>query len=72
MRYLIIIEQAEDGGYGAWAPDLPGCVALGDTPEECEREMQDAVAFHLEGLRLEGEPFPTPSAVASSVDVPAA
>jgi predicted RNase H-like HicB family nuclease len=72
MCYLIIIEQAEDGGYGAWAPDLPGCVALGDTPEECEREMREAVAFHLEGLRVEGEPIPTPSAVASVVDVSAA
>jgi predicted RNase H-like HicB family nuclease len=72
MRYLIIIERAEDGGYGAWAPDLPGCVALGDTPEECEREMREAVAFHLEGLRVEGQPIPAASAVASIVEVSAA
>jgi predicted RNase H-like HicB family nuclease len=72
MRYLIIIERAEDGGYGAWAPDLPGCVALGDTPEECEREMREAVAFHLQGLRIEGQPAPPPSAMAATVDVPAA
>jgi len=72
MRYLIIIEQADDGGYGAWAPDLPGVVALGDTPEACEREMMEAVAFHLEGLRIGGEPIPSPSAFASIVDVPAA
>jgi predicted RNase H-like HicB family nuclease len=72
MRYLIIIERTPDGGYGAWAPDLPGCVALGDTPEECEGEMREAVAFHLEGLRIEGEQIPAPSAVASVVDIPAA
>jgi predicted RNase H-like HicB family nuclease len=72
MRYLIIIERTSDGGYGAWAPDLPGCVALSGTPEECEREMREAVALHLEGLRIEGEPIPAPSAMASVVDVPAA
>jgi predicted RNase H-like HicB family nuclease len=50
LKYVIVIEQAGDGGFGAWAPDLPGCVALGDTIEECEREMRGAIAFHLEGL----------------------
>ena len=63
--YLIVIERADDGGYGAWAPDLPGCVALGDTVEDCEREMREAIAFHLEGLRESGEPIPAPSAVAA-------
>jgi predicted RNase H-like HicB family nuclease len=47
--YLIVIERAEDGGCGAWAPDLPGCVALGDTIEDAERELREAIAFHLEG-----------------------
>lgn len=69
--YLIVIERAEDGGYGAYAPDLPGCVALGDTIEECEREMREAIAFHIEGLRRFGEPVPKPSAVAAAmVEVP--
>ena len=63
--YLIVIERADDGGYGAWAPDLPGCVALGDTVEDCEREMREAIAFHLEGLCESGEPIPAPSAVAA-------
>ncbi|HSO54218.1 MAG TPA: type II toxin-antitoxin system HicB family antitoxin [Actinomycetes bacterium] len=71
--YLIVIERAADGGYGAWAPDLPGCVALGDTLEDCEQEMRDAVAFHLDGLRLDGSPIPEPSAVAAvMVTIPAA
>jgi len=46
LRYVVVIEQAADGGFGAWAPDLPGCVALGDTIEETEREMHEAIEFH--------------------------
>jgi predicted RNase H-like HicB family nuclease len=65
--YLIVIERADDGGYGAWAPDLPGCVALGDTIEDATQEMREAIAFHLEGLREQGEPVPAPTAVAAIV-----
>jgi predicted RNase H-like HicB family nuclease len=69
--YLIVIERAEDGGYGAYAPDLPGCGALGDTVEACEREMREAIAFHIEGLRQYGEPVPKPSAVAAAmIEIP--
>jgi predicted RNase H-like HicB family nuclease len=72
-RYLIVIERADDGGFGAWAPDLPGCVALGDSIEEAERQMGEAIALHLEGLREQGEPVPAPTAVAAAmVTVPAA
>jgi predicted RNase H-like HicB family nuclease len=71
--YLIVIERADDGGYGAWAPDLPGCVALGDTIEDAERQMREAIAFHLEGLRDQGEPIPAPTAVAAvMLTIPAA
>jgi predicted RNase H-like HicB family nuclease len=63
--YLIVIERADDGGYGAWAPDLPGCVALGDTIQDAEHQMREAIAFHLEGLRDQGEPVPAPTAVAA-------
>jgi predicted RNase H-like HicB family nuclease len=71
--YLIVIERGDDGGYGAWAPDLPGCVALGDTIEDAERQMREAIAFHLEGLRDQGEPIPAPTAVAAvMVTTPAA
>ena len=54
------------------ARGLPGVVALGDTREECEREMAEAVAFHLDGLREDGGPVPRPGAVVSTVDVTAA
>ena len=65
--YAVIIERAEDGGYGAWSPDLPGCAALGDTEEETISEMKEALEFHLEGMREEGLPIPHPTAVAAAV-----
>ncbi len=61
QRYPILIEEAPAGGFGAWAPDLPGCVALGSTIEQAEAEMREAIAFHVDGLRREGEPVPEPS-----------
>ena len=67
--YAIIIERADDGGYGAWSPDLPGCVALGDTPEETLEEMREAMLGHLAVMRERGEPLPSPSTVsATTVD----
>jgi predicted RNase H-like HicB family nuclease len=69
MRYAIVIEQA-NGNYSAYAPDVPGCVATGATLEEVQQTMQEALAFHLEGLREEGLPIPPPSTVAY-VDVAA-
>jgi predicted RNase H-like HicB family nuclease len=66
-KYLIVIERADDGGYGAWAPDLPGCVALGDSIAECEQSMREAIALHLAGMREDGDPIPEPSTVATAV-----
>ena len=60
-RYLIVIQGGEGINYSAYAPDLYGCVATGATREECEREMRDAITFHIEGLRDAGEPVPEPS-----------
>ncbi len=57
MRYAIVIEKA-DGNYSAYAPDLPGCVATGDTPQEAEDNMREAIRFHLEGLAEDGLPIP--------------
>jgi len=70
MRYLIVIERTSTG-YSAYCPDLPGCVAAAVSLEAAEREMRDAVAFHIEGLRRDGLPVPEPSARYSVVEVPA-
>ena len=59
-KYLILIEGGPPTNYSAWSPDAPGCVATGDTMEEVEREMREAIAFHLEGLAEEGLPLPEP------------
>lgn len=61
--YAVIIEQADDGGFGAWSPDLPGCVALGDTVEETLAEMREAINLYIEVLRERGDEVPTPRAV---------
>jgi len=60
-RYLILIEGGPPSNYSAWSPDLPGCVATGDTVEEAEREMRSAIAFHLEGFAEDDAPVPEPS-----------
>lgn len=60
MRYAVIIEKGEDS-YGAYVPDLPGCVAVGDTPEEVKTLIQEAMEFHLEGLQEDGELIPQPN-----------
>ena len=70
MRYAIIIDKTENN-YGAWAPDLPGCVALGDTVEEVERRMRSAIEMHLAGMREDGQPIPQPSVLVNYVDVAA-
>lgn len=65
--YAVVIERADDGGFGAWCPDLPGCVALADTEEGVLDEMRQAIEFHLAGLREDGQPIPHPSTVAATV-----
>ena len=57
MRYAIVIERA-DGNFSAYAPDLPGCVAVGDTIEETQAAMREAILFHLAGMREDGAPIP--------------
>lgn len=69
-RYLIVIEETETG-FSAYSPDVPGCVSTGRSREEVERAMRDAIAFHLDGLREDGQPIPKPSSSAAYVDVAA-
>lgn len=57
-KYVILIEGGPPSNYSAWSPDLPGCAATGNSLEEIEAEMRDAIAFHLEGLAEHGDPIP--------------
>jgi predicted RNase H-like HicB family nuclease len=68
MKYLVVIETTESG-FSAYSPDLPGCVATGATEEDVEREMREAMEFHLDGLKQEGYPLPKPSTRSAYVEV---
>jgi len=70
VRYTIVIENAGNN-YSAYVPDFPGCIATGKTIEETKRNMQDAIAFHLRGMREDGEPIPQPNSTADVVEVAA-
>jgi len=72
IGYAVIVEQADDGGFGAWSPDLPGCVALGDTVDECLDEMRSAMGLYIEVLQERGEDVPAPRAVEATTLGPAA
>lgn len=67
MRFAIVIEKAE-ANYSAYVPDLPGCVATGNTVKDVEREIRDAIRFHIEGLREDGLPVPRPTSIADYVE----
>lgn len=67
MRYAVVIEKAE-GNYSAYVPDLPGCVATGPTVEDAEKEIREAIRFHLDGLKEDGLPIPKPTTVAEYVE----
>ncbi len=69
-RYLIIIEDTATG-FSAYSPDLPGCVATGQTREQVEREMREAIEFHIDGLRLAGYPVPEPRSHAAYCEIAA-
>jgi predicted RNase H-like HicB family nuclease len=62
MQYVVVIERGNDGSFSAYVPDLPGCVACGDTEDEVRRLIEEAVALHIESLREHGEPVPPPRA----------
>jgi predicted RNase H-like HicB family nuclease len=70
MQYLVVIEQGPKS-FGAYVPDLPGCVAAGETRAEVEALIQEAIEFHIEGLREDGQPIPQPSSSAQLVTIDA-
>jgi predicted RNase H-like HicB family nuclease len=69
-KYLIVIERTETG-YSSYSPDLPGCVSIGKTREEAEKNMREAIEFHVDGLRRDGFPVPEPQTTSSYVELPA-
>ena len=71
MRYAVIVEEGETR-FGAYVPDLPGCVAVAETRNEVLRLIEEAIEFHVEGLRQDGQTIPAPSSSIEYVEVRAA
>ena len=71
MKEYLVIYEREGNIWSAYVPDLPGCVAAGDTREEVARLIREAVEFHIEGMHAEGIPIPEPRAEAERVNVAA-
>ena len=71
MKYLVVVEQSETG-FGVYVPDLPGCVAVAETREDVVLLIQEAIEFHIEGLKETGDPIPLPTSQSELVDVHAA
>lgn len=71
MRYMVIVEKG-DSSFGAYVPDLPGCIAAADTKEAVLDLIQEAIEFHIKGLREDGLPIPKPSSSSEYVEVQAA
>ena len=69
-KYLIIVEKTSTG-YSAYSPDLPGCGSTGGTRDEVERNIREAIEFHIEGLKREGCDVPEPTSYSSYIDVAA-
>lgn len=70
MRYAVVIEKGAKG-FGAYVPDLPGCIAAGKTRHEVVKLIQDAMEFHIDGLKQDGEPVPKPMSSVEFVEVAA-
>lgn len=70
MKYAVVIEQGPSS-FGAHVPDLPGCIAAGETREEVISLIREAIEFHIEGLKASGEEIPSPSSSVEFIDVAA-
>lgn len=70
MRYAIVVEKVINN-YSAYVPDLPGCIATGYTIEEAEREISEAIEFHIEGMIEDGLPIPEPTSIVQYIEIAA-
>lgn len=68
MKYVVVIEKAGEN-FSAYVPDLPGCIATGDTASEAEQQLREAISFHLNGLREDGMERPKPSCAVGYVEL---
>lgn len=68
MRYAVVIERAKKN-FSAYAPDVPGCAAVGDTVQEVMVNIKEALEFHFEGTREDGDPIPDPASLVAYVEV---
>ncbi len=68
MRYMVVLEQGPSS-FGAYVPDLPGCIAVGESEQEALNLIQEAIEFHLEGLKEGGKPVPVPHSSSRLVEV---
>jgi predicted RNase H-like HicB family nuclease len=71
MQYLVVVEEGSNS-FGAYVPDLPGCIAAGESKDEVLTLIRQAIEFHIEGLRENGQPIPAPSSSSEVVEVEAA
>ncbi len=69
-KYLLVMEETQ-AGFSVYSPDLPGCVSTGRTRKEVEQNMREAISFHLDGLREEGQTVPEPHTYSAYVELPA-
>ena len=68
MRYMVVIEQGTSS-FGAYVPDLPGCIAVGESKQEVLQQIQEAIEFHLEGIKAGGASAPQPLSYSEFVEV---
>jgi predicted RNase H-like HicB family nuclease len=71
MEYLVVVEKGPSS-YGAYVPDLPGCVAAAESKDEVLTLIKEAIEIHLEGLKEDGQPIPSPASTSEVVEVEAA
>ena len=72
MRHYAVVIEKTGMGFGAYVPDLPGCVSTGRTLEGTERHIREAIEFHLDGMREDGDLIPEPTTVTVSIEIPVA
>ena len=69
MEYVVVVEKADDGSFSAYVPDLPGCVACGDSRADAKRLIRQAIRLHIESLEEYGDPIPKPTTSAYMIGV---